>query len=183
MRRDWWWKFAFFCAAIVFAASAGNTVSRLRTAAPAKTAACSAPEYHQFDFWLGDWDGFNLDKPAVVVARNRVTRILGGCVVLEDYRATDGMEGESFSMYDAPEKVWHQTWVTNQGKLLVIEGEFRAGEMVMSGSDRETDGTVQLVRGVWKRASGGVHETAATSLDGGKTWQLWFDMIFRPHKP
>lgn len=155
---------------------------RLRAAAPAKAAACSAPEYHQFDFWLGDWDGFNLDKPTVLVARNRVSRVLDGCVVLEDYRA-DGMEGESFSIYDASRKVWHQTWVTSKGKLLVIEGEFRAGEMVMRGTDRTADGKKQLVRGVWRPMAGGVRETAYTSLDGGKTWQPWFDMIFRPPKP
>jgi len=24
---------------------------------------CTAPEYHQFDFWLGDWDAFDADNP------------------------------------------------------------------------------------------------------------------------
>src|SRR6516164_10147553 len=23
---------------------------------------CSAPEYHQFDFWLGDWDSFEFSR-------------------------------------------------------------------------------------------------------------------------
>jgi hypothetical protein len=182
-RKALWLKTAVSCAAILFAATGGRPAARHLDAAPTKTAACSAPEYHQFDFWIGDWDGFDLNKPTVLVARNRVSSILGGCVVLEDYRATDGMEGESFSIYDASRKLWHQTWVTSQGKLLVIEGRFRAGEMVMSGTDRTADGKDRKVRGVWKRADGGIRETAVTSDDGGKTWQPWFDMIFRPHKP
>lgn len=181
--RALWLNMTVSCAAVFLVAIGSNPAARkLSSAPPPKTAACSAPEYHQFDFWIGDWDGFNLDKPTVLVAHNRVTRILGGCVVLEDYRATDGMEGESFSIYDASRQVWHQTWVTTGGKLLVIEGEFRSGEMVMSGSERTAKGKQQKVRGVWKSVPGGVRETAVTSLDAGKTWQPWFDMIFKPHK-
>jgi hypothetical protein len=178
-------KIAISCLALFLPASAACPARRAAPRQPAKAAArpCSAPEYHQFDFWLGDWDGFDMDKPSVVVAHNRVDSILGGCVVREDYRALDGMEGQSFSIYDASRKLWHQTWVTNRGKLLVIEGRFENGEMILSGADRTADGKQQRVRGVWKPARDGVRETAVTSLNGGKTWQPWFDMIFRPRKP
>jgi hypothetical protein len=30
---------------------------------------------------------------------------------------------------------------------------------------------------------GAVRETAMASTDGGKTWEPWFDLWFRPHKP
>lgn len=55
--------------------------------------ACSAPEFRQFDFWLGDWDAFDADKPAATVARLKVDRILDGCAVHEDYQDTDGLKG------------------------------------------------------------------------------------------
>jgi hypothetical protein len=29
---------------------------------------------------------------------------------------------------------------------------------------------------------GVVRETAVTSTDGGKTWQQWFDLVFRQRK-
>ena len=96
---------------------------------------CSAPEFQQFDFWLGDWDAFDADNPATPVARAKVTSILDGCVVHEDYQDTTGGHGESFSIYDASRKVWHQTWVTNHGRLLTIEGSFQNGEMFMTGVD------------------------------------------------
>jgi hypothetical protein len=42
------------------------------------------------------------------------------------------LAGESFSIYDVSRKVWHQTWVTDRGKLLVIEGGLQQGAMVLS---------------------------------------------------
>jgi hypothetical protein len=77
------------------------------SAAPAdssKPAACTAPEYHQFDFWVGDWDAFDFDNPTTKVARTQVDRILDGCVLGENYRATDGHQGQSFRFTTHPEK-------------------------------------------------------------------------------
>ena len=138
--------------------------------------------YRQFDFWIGDWDAFDVDNPGKVVARTQVTRILDGCVLLEDYQGVDGHFGQSFTIYDSSRSRWHQTWVTNQGTLLVIEGGFEDGKMVLRGADRTKDKTRQ-VRGVWKAVPDGVQETAVISTDGGKTWTQWFDLIFRSHKP
>lgn len=143
------------------------------------SAACSAVEYHQLDFWIGDWDVFDVGKPDVKSAHVRVTSILGGCVLHEEYEDPTGAKGESFSIYDATRKVWHQTWVTNHGRLLTIEGHFTGGEMVLEGADLTSDGRERHVRGVWKPETGGVRETAVTSLDGGKRWQPWFDLMFR----
>lgn len=142
---------------------------------------CSSSEYRQFDFWVGDWDAFDVSNPTVPVARTTVSRILDGCVLLEDYRAADGHEGQSFSIYDASRKFWMQSWVTSRGQALVIEGEFRDGQMTLSGRDQSEKGP-RVVRGVWKAVDGGVSEAAVESMDGGKTWQPWFDLIFRPHK-
>jgi hypothetical protein len=152
------------------------------SAAPAdspKSAACTAPEYRQFDFWIGDWDAFDFDNPTTKVARTQVDLILDGCVLRENYQATDGQQGQSFSIYDASRKVWHQTWVTNRGQLLVIEGTFESGEIVLT-SVNPSAAEPTLVRGTWKPVSGGVREIGVTSTDAGKTWKPWFDLIFRP---
>jgi hypothetical protein len=165
------------------AASAGLCAPSTPAAEPAKTSACTAIPFHQFDFWIGDWDAFNVDKPDLPVARTRVTRILDGCVLLEVYDAANGVIGQSFSIYDASRNIWHQSWVTNRGNLLVIEGGIQAGAMVLSGTDRGKEGEQRLVRGTWNPVEGGVRETAVRSTDDGKTWTPWFDLVFRPHKP
>lgn len=110
----------------------------------------------------------------------RVERILDGCVLKETYDGSNGVEGQSFSIYDKTRKVWHQSWVTSRGQLLTIEGRLQDGKMVLSGADKTANGKDRLVRGTWAPANGGVRETAIRSTDGGKTWQPWFDLIFKP---
>jgi len=150
--------------------------------ATAADSACSRPDFHQFDFWLGDWDAYDVANPNQVIARNRVDRILGGCVVREDYQQSDGMNGQSFNIYDESRNIWRQNWVTNRGTSLTLEGKMDSGAMVLQATDIE-NGKEVLVRGTWKLVEGGVRETAVKSSDGGKTWTPWFDIIFRPHQP
>ncbi len=142
----------------------------------------SRAEYRQFDFWIGDWDAFDPTNPTTKVARTRVDLILDGCVLHEDYEDADGHKVQSFSIYDASRRIWHQSWVTNRGEMLEIEGGLQAGEMVLSGVDHTADGKERHVRGSWKPVNGGVRETAVTSTDGGRTWKPWFDLLFRSHK-
>jgi hypothetical protein len=144
---------------------------------------CRDPNYRAFDFWAGDWDVYAQDQPREKVAHVLVESILGRCVLHEIYEAMDGHKGESFSIYDASRHTWHQTWVTDHGRLLTIEGGIREGAMVLEGSDRGSDGKSRLVRGTWHPEKDGVREVAVRSTDGGATWVPWFDLSFRPHTP
>jgi hypothetical protein len=143
---------------------------------------CTGPVYRQFDFWIGDWDVFDVDIPGKLVARARINPILDGCVLLEDYQDTNGHKGQSFNIYDAAGKVWRQSWVTNRGEFLLLRGDIERGSMVMNGVGHSANGQEQRIRGIWKPAENGVREIAVTSVDGGRTWKLWFDLSFRPHK-
>jgi ketosteroid isomerase-like protein len=181
MRQAAWWpKISLFFVLALLAIIEGETAARVPMQQFAKPAFCSGPEYRQFDFWIGDWDVLETGKWEVV-AQTRVDRILDGCVLREDYESTNGLKGQSFSLYDASKRIWHQSWATNKGQLLSIEGRLEDGEMVLSGTERTADGAERLVRGTWKPINRGVRETAVTSLDAGKTWQSWFDLVFRPH--
>lgn len=144
--------------------------------------ACSAPVYRQFDFFAGDWDTYDVQAQGKVVARNTVKIVLDGCVIHEDYRQNDGLHGESYSLYDAARKVWHQSWVTNHGGLLLLDGGMQGGRMVFEGVERKAGKPDALVRAVWYRQGDGVRETAERSLDGGKTWKTDFDILFKPHQ-
>lgn len=142
---------------------------------------CAAAEYRQFDFWAGDWDAYGLDEGNKLVARARVDVILDGCALREIYEQLDGLTGQSLSTYDASRRTWHQTWVTNRGKLLTLEGRFQDNRLTLIGTDLAGDGRSVLIRGVWKRVEGGVRETAESSDDGGKSWKPLFDILFRAH--
>ena len=164
--------------AFTAAAAVGSRGSAGATRAPAE---CMAPEYRQFDFFAGDWDTYDVGAPSKLVARNKVTLILGGCVVHEVYRQTDGLVGESFSIYDASRAGWHQSWVTNRGALLLLDGGLEGDRMALTAKEKASDGTTSLLRGVWHREGTAVRETAERSADGGKTWTPAFDIVFRPH--
>jgi hypothetical protein len=151
-------------------------------ATPAQTpqaGACAGPAYHQFDFWIGDWDVFDAGGTARV-AHVRVTSLLDGCLLREEYEDDKGLKGQSVSSYEAAAGSWQQTWITNRADLLVIHGTLQGTTMVFSGSSKTSTGNTR-VRATWKPAGADVHETAERSTDGGKTWQPWFDLIFKPH--
>jgi hypothetical protein len=153
----------------------------------AKSKPCSAPEYRQFDFWEGDWEVYDADDRSKPVARVRVESILDGCVLREIYEGGNGLVGQSFSIYDGSRRLWHQTWVTNRGQLVSLEGRFEAGRMTLEGAvhgpSPGSGGNSEIWRGVWSPEAGGVRETAEASTDGGATWKPLFDLFFRRRRP
>jgi hypothetical protein len=168
-------------AAATLALAAANRPVRA-TVTPRLPASCAAPEFRQFDFFAGDWVTYDVTDPSKVVARNRVTVVLGGCAVREVYEQTDGLVGESLSIYDASLRRWHQSWVTNRGSLLLLNGGLEGERMVLTGPDRAADGTPSLLRGIWWKDGAAVREKAERSADGGRTWMPVFDIVFRPHR-
>jgi hypothetical protein len=143
--------------------------------------ACASPEYRQFDFFAGDWDAYDVSDTTKIVARNHVTPMLDGCALREDYVQNDGLHGESFSTYDASHHGWHQSWVTNHGSLLLLDGGLQNGRMALTATQHADDGSSSLVRVIWWTKGKTVHERAEQSKDGGATWTPVFDMLFRPH--
>ncbi len=160
----------------------------LALAAPAMTAPlaatdvsqhCSAAEYRQLDFWIGDWDTFeadDLDGPSI--ARARVEPIAQGCAIHELYEQGDGLVGDSILSYDPVRRQWQQTWVTNRGSIMVLWGDFENDALVLEGEMHLRDGTTVMQRITWKTQDRGVRETAVLSKDGGKTWTPAFDVLF-----
>jgi hypothetical protein len=159
-------------------------ISALATAgAPSKAPPrCAGPEFHEFDFWKGDWDAYDIADTTKIVGRGQVTSILDGCVLREVYRQNDGLEGESYNLWDAKRRLWHQSWVTNRGDLLLLDGLFEDNRMTLIGRETRPDGSSSLLRGIWWPEGTNVREKADRSTDGGKSWTPVFDMVFRPHR-
>lgn len=139
---------------------------------------CTAPEYRQFDFWLGDWDVFNLAGKQV--GRNRITLEQGECVLHEHWVDMQGGTGESFNIYDARRGVWHQTWVAATGNLLLLDGGWQDDRMILSGEQPLPDGGTLSHRISWiPQDDGSVHQVWDQSTDNGNTWQTGFHGIYR----
>jgi len=144
---------------------------------------CSAAEYHQLDFWIGDWDTFETDAPnGPSQARAHVNPITQGCAIHELYEQTDGLIGDSILSYDPVRKHWQQTWVTNRGSIMVIVGNFADGALVLEGEAHLQNGHSVIQRITWKAQDSGVRESAVMSKDDGKTWAPAFDVLFRKHR-
>src|SRR5436190_19746362 len=99
-----------------------SNASRAQTPAPA----CDSPETKQLDFWVGEWDLTYGDGGK---GRNRVTKILDGCVILEEFTGAPGtkLNGKSFSTFDRLTKQWKQTWVDDTSTYLDLTGKFADG--------------------------------------------------------
>jgi hypothetical protein len=151
-------------------------------APPAVTPAsssCTAQEYRQLDFWIGDWNTFETDaRDQPSIARARVAPIAEGCAIHELYEQGDGLIGDSILSYDAVRKQWQQTWVTNRGSLMVLWGNFKDGALILEGEAHLRDGKSVMQRITWKAQDDGVRESAVLSRDGGKTWTAAFDVVF-----
>ncbi len=140
---------------------------------------CSSPEYRQFDFWLGDWDVTEAGKPA---GTNRITAILGGCAIREEWKGVSGLAGTSLNMWDSAKRRWTQTWVDDKGNVLLLTGGRQGPKMVLEGEKPQGQGTVRN-RITWSPLEGGhVRQLWETSTDGGKTWEKAFDGDYRPRK-
>lgn len=101
----------------------------------------------EFDFWLGDWD---LRWAPDGVGRNRISAVLDGRVILEEFDGAPsiGFRGMSVSTVSPETGDWHQAWVDSQGSYLDFRGGFGSGEMVL---EREgvVDGNPVRQRMVW----------------------------------
>jgi hypothetical protein len=140
---------------------------------------CIAPENRQFDFWLGDWDV--VDPQGQPQGTSRIESILSGCVVLENWTG-GGMSGKSFNIYDTSARKWRQSWVDDRGSVLLLEGEFRDGKMVLEGRRPGAQGGVVLNRITWNRIGGDpnrVRQVWEASRDDGKSWKTLFDGTYR----
>jgi hypothetical protein len=157
-------------------------VARETSDAPSQQAAsprpCTSTEHRQFDFWIGEWNvTLPTGKPA---GRNRITPLLGGCALREEWSGASGSRGTSLNTYDASARKWRQTWVDDAGTVLVLEGRFEKGRMTLQGELPGGGGRAEKQRITWTPQSGGtVRQHWERSSDGGRSWKTEFDGTYR----
>lgn len=135
--------------------------------------ACVSADHKAFDFWIGQWNVLTPDGK--LAGTNSIKKDLAGCVLHESYSTGRGYSGQSFNIYDASRKVWHQTWVDSAGALLVLEGGLRDGRMVLEGQSINPDQSITKQRISWTaNPDGSVRQLwESAGLDG--VWTVVFD--------
>ena len=154
-------------------------VSGASAQAPGPTAPpdCSGPEFHQFDFWIGEWQ---VTAGGSVAGSNRIEPLLDGCALAEHWTSATGGRGESLNFYDRASGRWHQAWTDARGQALLMSGGLFEGSMVMRTEPvTAADGTVRVHRTMWTPLPDGtVRQHWETSTDGGVTWTTVFDGLY-----
>lgn len=146
--------------------------------AEAAAGPCDAPEYHQFDFWIGDW---RVNAGEQTAGTNSIHPVHRGCALQENWQGSGagGISGSSFNIYDRATGKWHQTWVDAGGTLLQLDGGLVDGSMVLSGSRPAQNGGLALHRISWTpNADGSVRQLWEASQDGGVSWNVLFDGLY-----
>ena len=152
---------------------------------PSPPPPCVSPAYRQFDFWIGDWDVTNQQCPAgrtCPTSRNRISRILNGCAILEEYETPSGYAGRSLNFHDSNSQKWHQTWIDVGGAPLYLEGGLEGRSMVLFDIRKSrTNGIDWTQRITWTPLpEGRVRQHWEKSKDGGATWENVFDGLYTP---
>lgn len=159
------------------------TMGATVTANDAPPPACTAAEYRQFDFWLGEWEVFG--KAGKPVGRSRIEAVLGGCALAEHWSSGSGPanDGTSLNLYNAQTGHWEQFWVDAQGGRLSLSGGLAGAAMQLAGVQSKPDpatGIAQRERITWTpNPDGSVRQLWESSKDEGKTWTVAFDGLYR----
>ena len=147
--------------------------------APANATPCSDSHHREFDFWVGDWEVFTADGK--VAGTNRISRVLDGCALEEQWSGARGLRGTSLNSWSALDERWHQTWVDSRGTRLELAGGLVEGRMVLEGDGRTSNGDPVRNRITWEKLEDGrVRQHWQVSGDGGKEWTDAFVGFYVP---
>ncbi len=130
---------------------------------------CTAPEFSQFDFWVGEWD---LSWKGGT-GSNVITRELGECVIRENF-SSKGLRGISVSTYVPELGQWRQTWVDSNGSYLEFVGGMDGDRLILTRECPENDSFTHQ-----RMIFLDIQENSITwdwegSPDDGETWKvLW----------
>jgi hypothetical protein len=143
---------------------------------------CDAPEYRQFDFWVGEWRVESADGK--FLGNNSIRVEMNGCVLHERWKGAGGGGGESFNIWDRARGVWHQTWVDGIGTLLLLEGGLEGTSMRLGGSGKNAKGQIVRQRITWtplmdEGCRGCVRQHWESAAEG-EDWSTVFDGIYKP---
>ncbi len=161
--------------AIIFAVVAAASAPM----APAKEPPCAAAEFHQLDFWIGQWNVYEKDI-GKKSSTSRIESVMGGCGIGEHYEEPGDpngpYSGTSYSSYSRDDGKWHQMYIDTNGNVEWFSGGLEDGDMVM-----EAPGANNTLRKMVYHAlpDGSVEQIGTVSSDYGRHWKPRYDYIYK----
>jgi hypothetical protein len=149
---------------------------------------CAAPEYRQFDFWIGEWEAFS--PKGQKAGDSKISLLLDSCVILEEWTSASIQKGirfagKSFNSYNSSKKRWQQYWLDNTGSVTeYLNGEFSPGKMILATDNIKVNDTTWVIQRMtfYQLGPDKVRQHGENSNDGGKTWKTTFDLEYRRKK-
>lgn len=152
---------------------------------------CPAEAYHEFDFWIGDWNVTNrflqADTTWAVIgtATNRVYPVLNGCAIIEHWEGNMGpraIRGFSIRAYDAVREKWILVlnWPRpNRASFGLLEGVFTHGRGEFFSEGTNQQGQPMLTRYSFADINDQTFRwDAAYSTSKGREWYTNWIMEF-----
>jgi hypothetical protein len=149
---------------------------------------CSDSLHRQFDFWIGEWEVYNLKGQKA--GDSRISLILDSCIVLEEWTSAGMAQGvryagKSFNTYNRSSRQWQQTWVDNVGGTTeYLKGKFANRVMVFETNPFYFKKDSMAVRRLsfYNLGPEKVRQHGEISKDGTRTWTTEYDLEYRRRK-
>lgn len=149
---------------------------------------CSNPVYRQFDFWLGEWEVFNVNGKKA--GDSKISLILDSCIIFEEWisaNTTQGIRyaGKSFNTYNNRSKQWQQTWVDNVGgSTEFLTGKSENDKIVFQTASFQLSKDTMAMRKLtfYNLGKEKVRQHGEISKDNGASWATEYDLEYRRRK-
>lgn len=140
--------------------------------------ACTSDIHDDFDFWVGEWNVYAPDD-GPYQGQNIITKVNGGCLILEDWSGASGSTGDSMNYYDPFAQAWRQVWVSAGAVIDYTGGLDETGSMALTGEIfYPANGVRAPFRGSWTpQADGSVRQHFEQQGSNG-AWAVWFTGIY-----
>ncbi len=168
----------FLTAAAVLAASFGSTLAAQSSDAAAKPPPCSSELFHQFDFWIGEWEVFG---PGGKKAGDNVISVEeNGCLLVERWTSAGGGTGQSYNFVDLATGKWRQVWVSAGATIDYVGSLNDGGAMHLAGEIAYPNGNTAPFRGTWTLNEDATVTQYFQQYDAEKEiWNDWFTGIYK----
>ena len=148
---------------------------------PQQQPPCADAKFHEFDYWLGEWEVFTKDGKKA--GDNVITAEEGGCLLVERWTSASGGTGQSYNFVDLETGKWRQVWVSVGATIDYAGGLDETGVMRLEGTigyGAANPANGAKFKGSWTpEEDGSVTQHFQQYNPATEEWTDWFTGIYR----